>query len=135
MSSPLLIAQEVIPYHLPNEICNIIQSYMKNDFAYEVLKEYYSYLYHKRELYNSFIYENYIMPNCYCHLRRRNRDCEYCYSYDYTDMYTPQDFKCCIMDNPQFTKICYGENTPHTDYNEDTSCSYDYHYHNNEIDW
>ena len=134
MSSPLLIVQEVIPRKLPNELVYIISSYLRNDIAYEAIKEYYSYLFYKRDLYNDFVYENYIMPNCYCNLRRRH-ECKYCYYHDYTDRYTPQDFICCIRDNPQFTKIFYGENTPHSDYNEDTSCSYDYHYQNNEIDW
>ena len=133
MSSPLLLVQEVIPSKLPNELVYIISSYLRNDIAYEAIKEYYSYLYHKRDLYEKFVYENYIIPNCYCN--RRRDECEYCYDYDYTDRYTPQNFKCCIQDNPQFTKICYGQNTPHTDYHEETSCSYDYHYQNNGIEW
>ena len=110
MSSPLLIVEEVIPYKLPFEILNIIQSYMKNDVAYEVLKEYYSYLYYKKDLYEDFVYENYIAPNCYCNPRRKD-ECEHCYYYEYTYRYTPQDFKCCILDNPQFRKINYGEKT------------------------
>jgi hypothetical protein len=135
MSSPVLIIQEAIPSKLPNEILYIISSFLRNDLAYQAIKEYFNYLLQKKETYEDFVYNNYIMPNCYCHRVRRNRDCGYCHEFYYTYKYTPNDWKCCINDNPQFVKICYGEKEPHTDYNEETSCAYDYHYIDNGIDW
>jgi hypothetical protein len=135
MSSPLLIVQEVIPHKFPQEILNIIQSFLKNDMVYQAIKEYYAYLYNKKEAYEADVYKTYIMPNCYCHRLRRNRDCSYCHEFEYTYKFVPQDWKCCIQDNPQFLKICYGEKEPHTDYNEADSCSYDYHYVDPGFEW
>jgi len=140
--TPLDLITNDSRHRLPREICDIIQSYMVNDTAYQILKEYYNYLYYKKQLYLDFVYSNYIEPNCYCHRTRRGwYECTHCWEFEYTDKYCPLDCKICIDDNPQYTKICFNMKTPHSDYDEDKSCSYDYHFeghyvnnYNNYID-
>ena len=105
MNSPLpLICSK---YNVPQELENIIQSYMSNDFMYKALQEYYHYLYYMQELYDDFVYENYISPNCYCcpGLIARRRECSHCYYYEYTYKYKMQPYIQCIMENEQYAKI------------------------------
>jgi hypothetical protein len=112
MNSPLIIFIDI----LPREIISIIQLYLTNDFAVNALKEYYSYLYYKKELYEDFVYQQYVAPNCSCRRyynqraeRWKTRECSECFKYDSTIVYMPCDFKLCIWDNPQFRRIQYGE--------------------------
>ncbi len=60
-----------------------------------------------QELYDDFVYENYIVPNCYCNpgLIARRRECSHCYYYEYTYKYKMEPYLQCIMENEQFAKI------------------------------
>ena len=130
MNSPL----ELFKNKLPQELLNIIQTYLINDVAYQVLKEYYNYLYYKKELYEDFVYTQYIEPNCTCHSyynqiaqRWKHRECSGCYYLEYTNTYIPKDFRLCIDDNPQYGKIVYGKESNYKlsmDYDNEV----DYHY-------
>jgi hypothetical protein len=108
MNSPLILIQHKLPY----EIINIIQSYLINNFAYRAVKEYYTYLYYKKDLYEDFAYNQYILPNCRCHRyynsragRWKEHECYGCLSFEYGYVYMPLDYRICIYDNPQFNKI------------------------------
>ena len=104
MNSPLsVICQK---YKIPFELENIIQSYTVNDVVYTALQEYFHYLYYAQQLYSDFVYDNYIIPNCYCALRRRRKyDCNPCYYFEYTDKYTLSSYLTCLTKNPQCSKI------------------------------
>tara|TARA_B100000900_G_scaffold382007_1_gene368876 strand:+ start:49 stop:459 length:411 start_codon:yes stop_codon:yes gene_type:complete len=119
------IALEILKKELPNEIINNIRKYMVNEIAYEALQQYFNYLYEKKEKYEEFVWNNYVYPNCVCNNCPDNgkykiykkRDCNECFKFESTFMYTPNDFVECISDNPQFQKIYYGKEG--NDYNED----------------
>ena len=109
MNSPLVLFEE----KLPIELINIIQSYLSNDIAFIALKEHYDYLFYKRDLYENFVYTNYILPNCYCYTyynpranRIKTRDCNHCFKYEYTNCYMMNDFEVCIYNNDQVQKVC-----------------------------
>lgn len=119
------IALEILKKELPDEIINNIRKYMVNEIAYEALQQYFNYLYEKKEKYEEFVWNNYVYPNCACNNCPDNgkykiykkRDCNECFKFESTFMYTPNDFVECISDNPQFQKIYYGKEG--NDYNED----------------
>ena len=112
MNSPIeLICSK---HDIDKNIQNIIQSFIKNDIAYNALKEYFSYLYYKKELYQDFSYIQYVVPNCRCFRywnsianRYKTKECDECFKFEYTYIYTPNDFIECIEDNSQFEKIYY----------------------------
>ena len=90
MSSPISILEE--KYYLSNEIKNKIQTFLKNDVAYDALRQYFIYLAKKKDLYQKF--------------------CEYQYNIK-TDLidedkndktYIPEDYLLCIIENPQEKK-------------------------------
>lgn len=111
MNSPLtLICSK---YNVPQELENIIQSYMTNDFMYKALQEYYDYLFTTQELYDDFVYDNYIVPNCYCNpgLIARKRECSHCYYYEYTHKYKMEPYILCITENDQYAKIIQSDLT------------------------
>ena len=105
MNSPLTIICS--KYNIPQEVENIIQCYMTNDFMYKALQEYYDYLFITQELYDDFVYENYIVPNCYCNpeLIARRRECSHCYYYEYSYKYKMEPYIQCIIENEQCEKI------------------------------
>ena len=118
MISPLILFEN----KLPKELLNYIQNYLTNDIAINALKEYFSYLYHKKELYEDFVYDQYILPNCKCRRyynsraqRWKTRECDSCFIFDSTFTYMSEDFRMCIMDNPQYQKIQYGKNVEYDD--------------------
>jgi len=119
------IALEILKKELPDEIINNIRKYMVNEIAYEALQQYFNYLYEKKEKYEEFVWNNYVYPNCVCNNCPDNgkykiykkRDCNECFKFESTFMYTPNDFVECISDNPQFQKIYYGKEG--NDYSED----------------
>lgn len=121
MKSPIILFES----KLPRDVLNIIQTYLINDFVYQALKEYYNYLYYKKELYENFAYEQYIIPNCSCRRyynsiaqRWKERECSGCYIFEYTNVYMPKDFRICIYNNPQYRKIQYGEKINYNSYDD-----------------
>ena len=130
MNSPLVLFENT----LPQDLLNIIQSYLINDFAYKVLNEYFDYLYYKKELYEDFVYYQYVKPNCKCiryfnsiAQRWKTRDCYNCDIFEYTYKYMPLDFRMCIHDNYQYQKIRYGEKVEDKIYDEEQEIV-DYYY-------
>ena len=103
MKSPIVLLKD----KLPQELINKVQSYMKNDNMVTCLREYYNYLIYEQELYENFVLKTYIMPQCYCHRLRRNKDCSHCYEFEYTDMYKFDSYITCVMENDQYIKIAY----------------------------
>jgi hypothetical protein len=84
----------------------VVQSYVRNDIAYEAVQNYIMYLQYKQDLYDSFVWDNYIAPNCYCHMYRRgNKDCYHCHLYEYTNYYKLSEFITCIVENTQYGKL------------------------------
>lgn len=131
MNSPLILFEN----KLPRELLDIIQSYLINDIAYIMLKEYFSYLYDKKELYEEFVYNNYVMPNCSCIRyfnsfanRWKTKECDVCFIYESTLTYMPEDFRLCIWDNDQFQKINYGEKIDESIYEKENEDEYEYEY-------
>lgn len=118
MNSPLILFKN----KLPRELLDYIQGYLTNDFAINALKEYYSYLYHKKELYEDFVYDQYIAPNCNCHRyynsraqRWKTRECNSCFVFESTFQYMPEDFRRCVWENPQYQKIQYNKKVEYDD--------------------
>ena len=112
MNSPIEIICS--KHGIDKNIKNIIKSFIRNEVAYKALKEYFSYLYYKKELYQDFSYTQYVKPNCRCFRywnsrvnRHLLKECNECYKFEYTYIYTPNDFIECIEDNSQFRKIYY----------------------------
>ena len=120
MISPVKILED----KLPQDIINIIQSYLVNNIAYNAISSYFDRLYIKKNKYEEFVWDNYVYPKCACNNCPDNgkykiykkRDCDECFKFESTFMYTPNDFVECISDNPQFQKIYYGKEG--NDYNE-----------------
>jgi hypothetical protein len=102
MNTPI----DIVANNLPQDVKNIIQNYCKNELMYNALREYFDYLYEKKEIYENFIYEHYVKPNCSC---IGTRQCSECWLFHDTLHYMPEDFKLCIWDNPQFKKIYYNK--------------------------
>ena len=49
----------------------------------------------KQQIYDQFVYFNYIMPNCYCFAIHINDNCcNWCFDYKYTSKYT---YPCLIL--------------------------------------
>ena len=92
---------------MPRELCDIIQSYITNDIANQAIKEYYSYLLYEQDVYEDFVLTTYVTPNCYCHRLRRNKDCSWCYYFEYTNKYKLDSYITCIQDNDQYQTIIY----------------------------
>ena len=113
MISPVKILED----KLPQDIINIIQSYLVNNIAYNAISSYFDGLYIKKNKYEEFVWDNYVYPKCACNNCPDNgkykiykkRDCDECFKFESTFMYTPNDFVECISDNPQFQKIYYGK--------------------------
>lgn len=113
MISPVKILED----KLPQDIINIIQSYLVNNIAYNAISSYFDRLYIKKNKYEEFVWDNYVYPKCACNNCPDNgkykiykkRDCDECFKFESTFMYTPNDFVECISDNPQFQKIYYGK--------------------------
>lgn len=101
MNSPLVLIQ----HRFPQEIVNIIQTYMTNDIVISAISEYFHYLFYEQDLYDDFVYSTYIAPVCYCRRLRRNKDCTPCYEYEYTYKYKKDSYITCIVNNDQFNKI------------------------------
>ncbi len=106
MNSPLTIFKN----KLPNELINIIQSYASNDYMYKLLNEHIQNILKKQEIYDEFIFQQYILPNCYCHSLRYNKDCNHCHLYEYTDHYKLPEYLTCVEYNDQFAKILLYDN-------------------------
>lgn len=115
MNSPLKLLEN--NFHLPREVLDKIQIYLVNDTANNALKLYFDHLYTKKNLYEEFIFENYVYPKCYCNncpdngVRKifKKKDCDPCFIFESTFTYVPNDFNECVIDNPQFKKIYYDE--------------------------
>jgi len=102
MNNPL----KMIENKLPEDVTNNIRSYMRNDFIYKALNEYFDYIFYKKELYEDFMFKQYIEPNCQCQeLGFHSRLCSGCWMYDETTGWFPDDYKICIYENPQYKKI------------------------------
>jgi|TARA_Y100000992_G_scaffold120854_2_gene79207 hypothetical protein len=115
MNSPLKIIEN--NFGLPRDVLNIIQSYIVNNIAYSAISSYFNNLYAKKNLYEEFVWANYVIPRCYCNncpdngVRKifRKKDCDPCFIFESTYRYMPNDFTECIIENNQFRKIQYGE--------------------------
>lgn len=101
---------------LPNEVADLVRQYRGiNKIAYAAIREYYNSLFKKKELYEQFVWANYVYPNCACnncpdngrHKIYKKRYCNECFKFESTFMYLPNDFIECITDNPQYQKIMY----------------------------
>jgi len=103
MNTPLVIIQRLFP----QEVVNIIQSFMRNDIVYQAIDEYFYYLFYQEELYNNFIYNTHIVPNCYCYRIPRKKECQYCHEYESMYARTSDAYVICIEENDQFHSI-YG---------------------------
>mgnify|MGYP003968663611 FL=1 len=103
MNSPIII---LFHNKICRELIDIIQSYVRNDIAHQAIKNHIRYLYYEQDLYDSFVWDNYIAPNCYCRIYRRgNKDCEHCHLYEYTNHYKLSRFITCIEKNSQYNKL------------------------------
>lgn len=118
---------------LPNEVADLVRQYRGiNTIAYAAIREYYNYLFKKKELYEDFVWANYVYPKCVCnncpdngrHKIYKRKDCDECFKFESTFIYTPTDFVECITDNPQYQKIMYypqtinNHNDEYYDYDE-----------------
>jgi len=101
---------------LPNELADLVRQYRGvNTIAYAAIRKYYNSLFKKKELYEEFVWSNYVYPQCNCNNCPNNgvkklykrKDCDQCFRFESTFIYTPNDFIECITDNPQYQKIMY----------------------------
>lgn len=100
MNSPLSLIENKFPL----EIINLIQSYIVNEDIYIALNEYFSYLQYKESKYDAFVFDNYIIPSCFCD-RELDVTCGICIEYEHSDHYIPRDYLTCIKYNTQYTKV------------------------------
>tara|TARA_B100001173_G_C15843901_1_gene485837 strand:+ start:69 stop:344 length:276 start_codon:yes stop_codon:yes gene_type:complete len=87
MSSPISILEE--KYYLCINIKNKIQTFLKNDVAYDALREHFIYLSKKKDLYQKFCKYQYNVETGYI---------------DEDKTYIPEDYLVCIIENPQEKK-------------------------------
>ena len=100
-----------LPCDLEKEIASFLP--IRNKIAIQAINEYYDYLYYKTRLYEDFILNNYVKPKCNCEFAPENgnnkifyrRSCSICFEAFETDKYELDEFKICILENPQFNKI------------------------------
>ena len=134
MNSPV----KIIKHMLPQDVLDIVQSYLVNDIAYTAISSYFDRLYIKKNKYEEFVWSNYVYPKCYCNncpdngkykIYKKN-DCNHCFIFEYTTRYMPNDFNECILNNPQFQKIYYDEKKSN-EYSDDSEdyyeCSQEYY--------
>lgn len=100
MNSPLTLIENKFPI----EIINMIQSYVVNENIYAALNEYFCYLHYKECTYDAFVFDNYIVPACFCD-RELDVTCPVCTEYEHSDHYIPQDYLTCIKYNTQYIKV------------------------------
>lgn len=100
MNSPLTL----IEHKFPIEIINLIQTYIVNENIYIALNEYFSYLQYKDSKYDEFVFNNYIIPSCFCD-RELDVICGICIEYENSDHYVPQCYLTCIKYNTQYIKV------------------------------
>ena len=92
-------------YKIPNELRNIIQGYVRNDMMHKHLNEYLRTVSDKQYFYDEFVYETYIIQNCYCPLYYSKRECSHCFLYENTFYYKTTSYINTIIDNPQYCKV------------------------------
>lgn len=95
MSSPISILEE--KYDMCNEIKNKIQTFLKNDVAYDALRQYFIYLAKKKDLYQKFCKYQYNIETDLIDDDKNNKT------------YIPEDYLVCIIENPQEKKIGEGD--------------------------
>lgn len=100
MNSPLSLIENKFPL----EIINLIQSYIVNEDVYIALNEYFSYLQYKESKYDAFVFDNYIIPSCFCN-HQLDLYCIVCMEYEHSDHYIPRDYLTCIKYNTQYIKV------------------------------
>ena len=137
MITPLVILED----KLPQVTIDLIQSYLKNDFANEIVGEYFDKLYEKKENYDDFIFTNYVYPKCKCNNCPDNgvnkifkrRDCNVCFMFE-SEVWHFNRYYECISDNLQYQKITYGYRT--IDFSDEEIDDYiaPFHYYYNKID-
>lgn len=126
MNTPLTIIEQFFP----QEVLNIIQSYLINDIAKKALIKYYDYLYEKKISDDEEIYNNYVYPLCVCRNCPDNgknkifirKECWHCDEYDmnvFLNNYACEQFILCIKNNLQYTKIAHNINNYNRYYNSD----------------
>ena len=106
MNTPLVLFYNILPI----EVINIIQSFIVNEISKKVLE----YIFHKinikQQIYDRFVYFNYIIPNCYCFAIHINDNCcNWCFDYKYTNKYNLPLFNTIFYRNSQYKKIMFDE--------------------------
>lgn len=117
MNSPVTIFNEL----LPQEVLDQIQQYLPvNENIRNALVSYYDKLYDQKVIDDEDAFDNHIYPNCVCancpdngrDKIFRTRECSMCFEYEVKEHnggYTNPQFYSVCMNNPQYTKIAYGE--------------------------
>lgn len=100
MITPLIILKD----KLPQELLHIIQSYLSNDIAEKSIDLFLKKITIREQLYNKFIYYNYIFPNCYCYRVLYPSICIWCYKYIHTYDYTYNLWYISCINNKQINK-------------------------------
>jgi hypothetical protein len=103
MNSPLVLFER----RLPRELIFMIQRYISNDFVHDALSEYKSYLIYEQKIYDEFCYNQYVLPNCYCHrlsqkYLKKYDGCDHCRTYESLYYYKLPQYLTCIMDDNDY---------------------------------
>jgi hypothetical protein len=105
MNTPLVLFTR----RLPRELIGIIQSYLRNDVAHDAVYNYIRYVEYSQDLYDAFVYDTYVLPNCVCHSMPRRLFTKYGGCYDCRlfegDYYKMSQYITCLYDNEQLDKI------------------------------
>ena len=110
MITPLIILKDI----LPQEILDNIQKFLINETIIEPIQNYLEYLYYKKDLYENFVLNNYVMPLCNCNSFSDNglyklykwKECSACFEFEAEyELNYPIEFKENCIDNPQSRKI------------------------------
>lgn len=104
---------------LPQVILFKIQQYLPvKSIIKEAIQNYYEKLHLKKEFLEECIWQRYIYPNCCCnncpdngrHKIFMRKDCDPCFRYEvniHTNIYAPDNYRICIIENPQYEKIAF----------------------------
>jgi hypothetical protein len=106
MNTPI----KMLDLQLPIGLINKIQGYLRNDIAHEAVREYLYYLEYQQQVYDDYIYNTQVQPNCYCHelcakYLRKYDGCDYCRRFESDDCYKLPQYMVCFSDNEQCCKL------------------------------
>lgn len=106
MNTPLILFYK----KLPLELINHIQTYIVNEIPKKALEQFFYIIIQKQQLYDQFVYYNYILKNCYCFsININDMCCNWCFDYKYSSKYNIPLYNTIVFGGSEYNKIMFDE--------------------------